>query len=62
VSEVSGLLKGRWSKQRRFDACWDLLRAINVESLVSKRVALDDVQAAYEMLKKGGALAVAFKY
>lgn len=45
VSRVSGALADRWSKGRRLDAAWSLLRALEPSrSLVSHRVPLSQAQ------------------
>jgi 2-desacetyl-2-hydroxyethyl bacteriochlorophyllide A dehydrogenase len=54
VSQVSMLpaeLSDRWTKQRRFDACWELIRRVRPSQLLEARVfKLAEVGAAFEML------------
>jgi 2-desacetyl-2-hydroxyethyl bacteriochlorophyllide A dehydrogenase len=50
VSTINPDWQGRWSKQRRFQLAWDMLRKLNPERLITHRVELTDAQSAYAAL------------
>jgi threonine dehydrogenase-like Zn-dependent dehydrogenase len=54
VSQVSMLpaeLSDRWTKQRRFDACWELIRRVRPSQLLQESVfKLADIGTAFEKL------------
>lgn len=62
VSTIPGELSSLWSKERRFDLTWDLVRLIKPSRLTTKRLSLDDVQTAYELLDQGKEIAISFVY
>jgi threonine dehydrogenase-like Zn-dependent dehydrogenase len=62
VSEIPAHLSSLWSKQRRFDLTWELVRDLKPSQLLTKIVELDRAQDAFEALNKGSEIAVAFKY
>ena len=56
-------LAERWSKARRFDEAWRLVRALRpARALTSRRARLEDAQAAFEALDAGEETAVQFEY
>ncbi|KAG7353901.1 alcohol dehydrogenase [Nitzschia inconspicua] len=62
VSEIPASLSGLWTKQRRFDLTWELVRELRPSRLLTKTLPLDKAQAAYEALDGGTEIAVAFDY
>lgn len=62
VSEIPASLSTLWTKKRRFDLTWDLVRQIQPSRLVTKTMSLADAQQAYEALASGKEIAVAFEY
>lgn len=50
VSSLSPELTGRWTKARRFDITWDMIRRINPSRFVSHRATLEDAPAVYQQL------------
>jgi 2-desacetyl-2-hydroxyethyl bacteriochlorophyllide A dehydrogenase len=50
VSTLAPHLTGRWSKTRRFDTVWSLLREIQPEKLITHRFPLQDASQAYALL------------
>jgi threonine dehydrogenase-like Zn-dependent dehydrogenase len=63
VSEIPAELRTTWSKQRRFDLTWDLVREIQPSRrLLTRRAKLHEVQDVYEALDAGREIAVAFEY
>lgn len=50
VSSLSPELSGRWTKERRFDVTWNMIRRIQPSQFVSHRAALDDAAAVYQQL------------
>ncbi len=50
VSSLSPELTGRWTKARRFEVTWDMIRRIRPSQFVSQRVALEDAPAVYQQL------------
>jgi threonine dehydrogenase-like Zn-dependent dehydrogenase len=63
VSEIPAELRATWSKQRRFDLTWDLVREIQPSRhLLTRRGKLHEGQELYEALDLGREVAVAFEY
>jgi len=62
VSEISASLRGLWTKSRRFNLTWELVKVLRPSRLLTKTARLDDVQSTYELLDKGEEIAVAFIY
>ena len=52
VSTIAPTLSGRWDKARRFELCWDLLRHLPVQPLISHRQPLSDAPRVYERLHR----------
>lgn len=50
VSSLSPELTGRWTKARRFDITWDMIRRINPSRFVSHRTTLEDAPIVYQQL------------
>jgi 2-desacetyl-2-hydroxyethyl bacteriochlorophyllide A dehydrogenase len=50
VSTVDPAWSGRWSKARRLDTAWAMIRLVQPERLVTHRVAVCDAAQAYAML------------
>lgn len=50
VSSLSPELTGRWTKARRFDITWDMIRRINPSRFVSHRAILEDAPVVYQQL------------
>lgn len=55
VSTLAPALTGRWSKQRRFDLAWDLIRRIDPAQLITHEVALHEAGALYQQLHDASA-------
>lgn len=53
VSTVAGALTDRWTKTRRFDLAWSVLRAIPVHALISHRLPIHAAADAYALLDRG---------
>ena len=62
VSEIPAELTALWSKERRFQLTWELVKALRPSRLITKSVSLDKAQEAYEDLAKGEEVAVIFRY
>ncbi|GMI10452.1 hypothetical protein TrRE_jg7195 [Triparma retinervis] len=63
VSQVSTLpskLQQRWTKERRFDLAWSLIRQLPLERLIGEVMGLDEAQEAFELLSRGERSVVAF--
>ncbi|HSC68778.1 MAG TPA: zinc-binding alcohol dehydrogenase [Cellvibrio sp.] len=50
VSSLAPELSGRWSKARRFELTWQMLRQLNPQQLISHRVAIADAPSLYQNL------------
>jgi 2-desacetyl-2-hydroxyethyl bacteriochlorophyllide A dehydrogenase len=53
VSTLAPELRGRWTKERRLDVAWDRLRGLDVDELVTHRVAFEEATEAYRLLDDG---------
>lgn len=62
VSEIPANLRGLWTKTRRFDLAWELVRQLKPSRLLTKTTSLENAQSAYESLDCGTEIAVAFEY
>ncbi len=62
VSTIPGELSTLWSKKRRFDLTWELVKLIRPSRLITKQVTLDEAQSAYELLDQGKEIAISFVY
>ena len=64
VSTIAPEWSGRWSKERRFDLAWSMIKKVRPSRLVSHRFSLDDAGSAYELLDRdpAKALQVLFTY
>ena len=62
VSEIPAKLQTLWSKERRFELTWELVKQLRPSRLITKEVSLDNAQEAYTLLDKGEEIAVAFSY
>jgi 2-desacetyl-2-hydroxyethyl bacteriochlorophyllide A dehydrogenase len=58
VSRIDGSLSGRWSKARRLESAWRLVRAVRPSRLVTHRFDISDAADAYRLLDEGGEDAV----
>lgn len=62
VSEIGEGMGGRWTKERRFGLCWELLRGLDVERLVDLRVGPEECQGVYERLDRGKSVCALFDW
>jgi threonine dehydrogenase-like Zn-dependent dehydrogenase len=62
VSEIPAGLRELWTKTRRFDLAWELVRQLQPSRLLTKTTTLENAQKAYEALDRGTEIAVAFEY
>ena len=50
VSSLAPELSGRWTKSRRFELCWHMLRKLQPSNLITHRAPLRDAPAIYQQL------------
>jgi 2-desacetyl-2-hydroxyethyl bacteriochlorophyllide A dehydrogenase len=50
VSTIAPELSARWTKERRFDLAWGMIKQIGPSRLITHRLPIDQAEAAYEML------------
>ncbi|HXF63332.1 MAG TPA: zinc-binding alcohol dehydrogenase [Caldilineaceae bacterium] len=64
VSTLDGSLTNRWSKQRRLELAWELLRSTPVQELITHRLPVAEAPAAYALLDQhpDQAIQVLFTY
>lgn len=64
VSTIHPRLSGRWTKPRRIDLAWKMIRAIRPASLISHRFSPQDCDRAFQVASKRleNALQVIFEY
>lgn len=55
VSTLAPALSGRWSKQRRFDLAWEMIRRIDPTQLITHRVPLHEAATLYQQLHNADA-------
>jgi NADPH:quinone reductase-like Zn-dependent oxidoreductase len=64
VSTLASELAGRWSKPRRFELAWQMLRRVRPARWITQRIAFEDAPAAYRLLDEqpGETIQVALTY
>ena len=64
VSTLAPRFTGRWSKARRFETAWRMVRAIRPSNLITHRFDIRDAQRAFDLLADdpGDALQAIFVY
>jgi 2-desacetyl-2-hydroxyethyl bacteriochlorophyllide A dehydrogenase len=64
VSTLAPELSARWTKERRFDVAWEMIKAIHPSRLITHSMPIDQAEAAYAMLDKepGQSIQVVFTY
>jgi 2-desacetyl-2-hydroxyethyl bacteriochlorophyllide A dehydrogenase len=50
VTTLAPHLSGRWDKRRRFAVCWDMIRKVNPQALITHRVYLEEADSLYKQL------------
>jgi len=50
VSSIAPELSGRWTKERRFNLAWEMLRKIQPSRLVTQRIPISQAASAYQLL------------
>lgn len=55
VSTLAPALSGRWSKQRRFDLAWEMIRRLDPTQLITHRVPLQQAGSLYQQLHEARA-------
>ena len=50
VSSIAPGLSGRWSKERRFEVAWEMLRQVDVERFITQRIPVAHVEQAYQLI------------
>lgn len=53
VSTIAPGLSGRWTKQRRFNVAWHMLRTINVDKLITHSPSIHAAADLYQQLHEG---------
>ncbi len=64
VSSLDPALRGRWTKARRFDTAWEMIRQVLPQQLITQRLSLDEAEQAYQLLDQTpeAAIQVIFSY
>lgn len=64
VSSLAPEFSGRWTKVRRLEVAWDMLRALNPARYITQHYPLSEASAAYRLLdeRPGDCLQVVLKY
>ena len=64
VSSLDPKLQGRWTKARRFDVAWEMIRRLKPSRFITHRYAVHDAAEAYELLDRnpGDAIQVLLTY
>jgi len=63
VSQIPGKVADRWSKERRFDACWDLIKQLEPSKRIPVDVVpLEQAQEAFERLANRDTSCIQFSY
>ncbi|MGZ4903772.1 MAG: GTP cyclohydrolase II [Halobacteriota archaeon] len=64
VSSIAPRFAGRWTKARRFETAWDMIRQIRPSRFITHRFPIKEAAHAYELLdqKPGETIQVLFTY
>jgi threonine dehydrogenase-like Zn-dependent dehydrogenase len=64
VSTLAPELSGRWTKARRFQVAWEMIRKINPSRFITHRFPITQAHQAYQLLDQDpeGAIQVIFSY
>ncbi|MGZ4902753.1 MAG: GTP cyclohydrolase II [Halobacteriota archaeon] len=64
VSSIAPRFAGRWTKARRFETAWDMIRQIRPSRFITHRFPIEDAAHAYQLLdqKPEEAIQVLFTY
>jgi 2-desacetyl-2-hydroxyethyl bacteriochlorophyllide A dehydrogenase len=64
VSTIAAQWTGRWSKSRRLQTAWKMIRDVRPSAMISHRFPIHEAQKAYECLSRdpGGMLQAVFTY
>jgi 2-desacetyl-2-hydroxyethyl bacteriochlorophyllide A dehydrogenase len=64
VSSLDPALSGRWTKSRRFDLAWEMIRQVRPQQLITQRLPLEQAGQAYQLLDQTpeAAIQVIFSY
>jgi 2-desacetyl-2-hydroxyethyl bacteriochlorophyllide A dehydrogenase len=64
VSTLDPALSGRWTKGRRFDLAWEMIRQVQLQQLITQRLPLEQAGQAYQLLDQTpeAAIQVIFSY
>ncbi|WP_298982402.1 zinc-dependent alcohol dehydrogenase [Caldilinea sp.] len=52
VSTIDPRWSGRWNKKRRIDLAWAMLRAVEIERLITHRLPVEEAPTAYRLLEQ----------
>ena len=58
VSTLTPDLAARWSRQRRFDVAWDMIRRLQPGKFITQRIPFSQAGAAYEFIDKDPAATI----
>lgn len=58
VSTMTPGLAARWSRKRRFDVAWDMIRRIRPAGFITQRVPFEEARGAYELIDKDPAATI----
>jgi 2-desacetyl-2-hydroxyethyl bacteriochlorophyllide A dehydrogenase len=64
VSSLAPELSGRWTKRRRFEVAWEMVRRVKPRRFITHRLPLSEAPRAYQLLDQSPeeAIQVLFKY
>jgi len=64
VSSIAPHLSGRWTKQRRFEVAWEMLRRVGPQRWITHRLPVSEAAQAYRLLDQapGEAIQVVLEY
>jgi threonine dehydrogenase-like Zn-dependent dehydrogenase len=54
VSRIDGRISGRWTKERRMEFVWKLLREVDPSRLISHRFTIESAPSAFKFLDEHG--------
>ncbi|MBI0582865.1 MAG: zinc-binding alcohol dehydrogenase [Methanomassiliicoccus sp.] len=55
VSRIDGFLSPRWTKERRMEVAWNMVRRVAPSRLITHRTPIEDAPSAYRLLDENGA-------
>jgi threonine dehydrogenase-like Zn-dependent dehydrogenase len=55
VSSIAPEFNGRWTKKRRFDVAWEMMRQLKPSRFITHHFSINEAERAYQLLDQNPA-------